>query len=134
MWSHTLCTCTAHMHSHTPTPTHTVTLSRTPTALPDTPNTLTCTHPHTNPRQQMGRSGNWLNLFPMSGSALAAPSDRKAGWACTAKPAAPIPSHCGTALEQGPREACGQAGSSQAEPGSPVKEGLMPCGKQPQHL
>lgn len=92
MWSYTLRTCTAtRPHPPTQSHSHARTQASTPTALPDTPNTLTCTHPHTNPRQQMGRSGNWLNLFPMSGSALAAPSDRKAGWACTAKPSAPHP-------------------------------------------
>jgi hypothetical protein len=97
---------TAHVHStcrhsRTPTLTHTVTLSHTPTAFSDTPNTLTCTHPHTNPRQQMGRSGNWLNLFPMSGSALAAQSDRKAGWVCTTQPAGPPPLPTTASLEQG---------------------------------
>lgn len=64
----------AHVHSRTPTHTHTVTLAHTRLQPSQTlADTLTCTHPHTHPRQQMGRLGNWLNLFPMSGSALAAP-------------------------------------------------------------
>lgn len=68
----------AHTHPHCHTCTH------TPTALPDT---LTCTHPHTHPRQQMGRLGNWLNLFRCLAPHWQRLSDRKAGWACSAKPA-----------------------------------------------
>lgn len=75
----------AHMHSRTPTHTHTVTLAHT---RPQPSQTLfTCTHPHTHPRQQMGRSGNWLNLFRCLAPHWQRLSDRKAGWACSAKPA-----------------------------------------------
>lgn len=116
---------TAHVHSHTPTHPHTVTLAHThPHSPPRHPHTHSPSHAH--PRQQMGRPGNWLNLFRCLAPHWQRLSDRKAGWACSAQPAGlPAPPLCMAALEQGlGRGLWAQPGSLLPEP-CPQGQGSM---------